>query len=145
VIAAEDVRCGQQAAVVTEALSWLGTPYRHQACEKGVGADCLGVVRGVYGALMGKVPPIPPYPRVLREGEPLLNAARDHLEPANEPSAGDVVLFRLRRRGPASHCGVLIAADRFVHALAGRSVTSTAYSPYWRARTAAAFRFPEAP
>ena len=27
---------------------WIGTPYRHQASLKGVGCDCLGLVRGVW-------------------------------------------------------------------------------------------------
>ena len=35
-----------RAAVVAETLSWLGTPYRHQASLKGIGYDCLGLVRG---------------------------------------------------------------------------------------------------
>ena len=41
------------AAVVAAARSWLGTPYRHQASLKGAGADCLGVVRGVWRELVG--------------------------------------------------------------------------------------------
>lgn len=41
------------AAVVAEALSWVGTPYRHQAALKGLGCDCLGLVRGVWRALYG--------------------------------------------------------------------------------------------
>ena len=33
--------------IVAAARSWIGTPYRHQASLKGVGCDCLGLVRGV--------------------------------------------------------------------------------------------------
>ena len=40
-------------AVVKEALSWLGTPYRHQGSRKGVGCDCLGLVMGVWRAIHG--------------------------------------------------------------------------------------------
>src|SRR5690606_6011340 len=39
--------------IVAEALSWLGTPYRHQAYSKGVGCDCLGLIRGVWRSLYG--------------------------------------------------------------------------------------------
>ena len=47
---------------VAEAEKWIGTPYRHQAAEIGVGCDCLGLIRGVWGALYGTVPGIePPY------------------------------------------------------------------------------------
>ena len=40
----------QRAAVVAEARSWLGTPYHHQACLKGVGADCAQMPLAVYAA-----------------------------------------------------------------------------------------------
>jgi cell wall-associated NlpC family hydrolase len=39
-----------RSAIVAEARTWIGTPYRHQASLKGVGCDCLGLVRGVPGA-----------------------------------------------------------------------------------------------
>lgn len=49
-------------AVVAEAMDWIGTPYRHQASRKGVGCDCLGLVRGVWRALYGREPEAPgPY------------------------------------------------------------------------------------
>jgi NlpC/P60 family putative phage cell wall peptidase len=48
--------------VVSEALSWLGTPYRHQGARKGVGCDCIGLVRGVWQAVYGRAPEEPePY------------------------------------------------------------------------------------
>jgi NlpC/P60 family putative phage cell wall peptidase len=37
--------------IVAETRAWLGTPYRHQASLKGVGCDCLGLVRGVWRAI----------------------------------------------------------------------------------------------
>ena len=40
-----------RAAIVAEARAWIGTRYRHQASVKGVGCDCLGLVRGVWRAL----------------------------------------------------------------------------------------------
>ena len=42
-----------RAAIVAEARGWIGTPYRHQASLKGVGADCIGLVRGVWRAFHG--------------------------------------------------------------------------------------------
>jgi|SRR6516165_2547031 len=39
----------QRAAVVTEALSWLQTPFAHDQCVKGVGADCATFIAAVYG------------------------------------------------------------------------------------------------
>lgn len=38
--------------IVAETRDWIGTPYRHQASLKGVGCDCLGLVRGVWRAVV---------------------------------------------------------------------------------------------
>lgn len=37
--------------VITEARSWIGTPYHHQQCAKGHGVDCGMLVVGVGHAL----------------------------------------------------------------------------------------------
>ena len=39
-------------AIVAEAHRWIGTPYRHQASLRGVGCDCLGLLRGVWREVM---------------------------------------------------------------------------------------------
>jgi len=74
-----------RAAVVAEARSWIGTPYRHQASCKGVGCDCLGLVRGVWRAAIGPEPEAtPPYAADWAEAsgkEALAEAALRHLIP----------------------------------------------------------------
>lgn len=35
----------EAADIVAAARGWIGTPYLHQASLKGVGTDCLGLVR----------------------------------------------------------------------------------------------------
>ncbi|MFZ2468534.1 MAG: peptidase, partial [Parvibaculum sedimenti] len=45
-----------RAAVVAAARAWIGTPYRHQASCKGAGADCLGLVRGLWREFHGAEP-----------------------------------------------------------------------------------------
>ena len=47
-------------AVIAAARGWIGTPYLHQASLKGVGTDCLGLVRGVWREVMGAEPEAPP-------------------------------------------------------------------------------------
>lgn len=48
--------------VVIAARRWIGTPYVHQAALRGAGADCLGLVRGVWREVLGEEPePVPPY------------------------------------------------------------------------------------
>jgi NlpC/P60 family putative phage cell wall peptidase len=137
-----------RAAVVAETLSWIGTPCRHQASLKGVGCDCLGLIRGVWRELFGAEPEsIAPYTPDWAEAsgeETLAKAARRHLEEIAIDAAapGDVVLFRWKQGLPAKHAGVLIEPSRFVHAHQGAAVSAAAYSRWWRERAAYAFRFP---
>lgn len=141
----EESEAALRARIVIETLSWIGTPYRHQASVKGQGADCLGLIRGVFRAVNGTEPgEIPAYPRRLYgPAETLLDGAAAYLTRRATPQLGDVLIFRLRRRQPASHCGILVAPDRFVHAFEGRAVLSTAFEGLWRAKLAASFSFPE--
>jgi NlpC/P60 family putative phage cell wall peptidase len=134
--------------IITEARAWLGTPYRHQASLKGVGCDCLGLVRGVWRALIGAEPQsAPPYSRDWAEAsgkETLAQAARVHLieiQPS-EFAPGDVLLFRYRPHYPAKHAAIITAPTLMVHAHDGAAVAEVAIAPWWRRRLAYAFRFP---
>jgi NlpC/P60 family putative phage cell wall peptidase len=135
-------------AIVAEALSWVGTPYRHQASLKGAGCDCLGLVRGIWRALHGEEPEaMPGYTpdwAEARGAETLAEAARRHFKAIGLATAspGDVILFRWRENLPAKHAGVLIGDGRFVHAQQGAAVATVAFTPWWRRRAAFAFRFP---
>lgn len=101
-------------AIVAEARAWMGTPYRHQASLKGVGCDCLGLVRGVWRALLGEEPErVPGYTRDWAEAggvEALAEAGRRHLVEIDPATArpGDVLVFRMAAGGPAKHVGILI-------------------------------------
>ena len=65
------------------ARGWLGTPYQHQASLKGVGCDCLGLVRGLWRETFGAEPEVPPAyaPDWAEAGleETLAEAGRRHL------------------------------------------------------------------
>lgn len=136
------------AMIVSEARSWLGTPYRHQASLKGVGCDCLGLVRGVWRAVIGSEPETPPpYAPDWAEasgGEPLAEAALRHLIPVtlDEFGPGDVLLFRWRAGLTAKHAAIATAPDAMIHAHDGAAVAEVAISHWWRRRLAYAFRFP---
>jgi NlpC/P60 family putative phage cell wall peptidase len=134
-------------AIISQARLWLGTPYLHQAAARGQGADCLGLVRGLYTELLGVAPEAPPaYTPDWNErhapGEPLLDAARRHLIARGEPAPGAVLIFRVEREGPAKHCGVMTAPDRFIHAYAGRSVIESWLNRWWRERLVGVFDYP---
>jgi NlpC/P60 family putative phage cell wall peptidase len=137
-----------RAAVVACARGWLGTPYHHQASRRGIGADCLGLVRGVWRELYGAEPEVPPpYTRDWTEAtgeETLLGAASRHLVAIDpkEAAAGDVLVFRLRAGLAAKHAAILSGEAAFIHAMEGGPVSEVALTPWWRRRIAGAFRFP---
>ena len=144
-----------RADIVAEARSWIGTPYRHQASLKGAGADCLGLIRGIYRVFCGpEKEPVTPYsPNWAEETrqETLRDAARRHLveidaapfrdgEPLRD---GDVILIRVRDRGPAKHAAIASGPDTIVHAYDRHAVAENALPAAWRRRIAYAFEFPE--
>ncbi|MCF8879272.1 NlpC/P60 family protein [Hyphobacterium sp. SN044] len=132
-------------AALIEARRWIGTPYRHQASVCGAGADCLGLIRGVWRALHGAEPQaLPPYPARWDAGgdDLLLQAAGRWLIPVTEALPGDVILFRLKPGLPARHCGILSTCDTLIHAYWGRAVSETALTQWWRRRIAGVFQFP---
>jgi NlpC/P60 family putative phage cell wall peptidase len=134
--------------VIAAARGWLGTPYHDQASVRGVGCDCLGLVRGVWREVVGAEPlPLPPYGRDWGETgarEPLAEAAREvMLEiPMTERSPGALILFRVRERAVAKHCGILVEPDRFIHAYERTGVVEVRLDAAWRRRLAFAFLFP---
>ncbi|WP_405405313.1 peptidase [Paracoccus sp. Ld10] len=138
-------------AVVDAARLWLGTPYVHQASVRGCGADCLGLIRGVWRDLRGAEPEVPPaYTADWAEcgsTEVLLSAAMRHLCPVGDADwlPGQVLLFRMRQGAIAKHLGILSAAGdapRFVHAYTGHGVIDSPLTPPWQSRIVARFRFP---
>jgi len=134
--------------IVAETRSWIGTPYRHQASLKGIGCDCLGLVRGVWRAIVGEEPErAPPYAPDWAEAtgdESLARAAARHLIaiPFTDIACGDVILFRWRASLPAKHAAIVTAPDMMVHAHDGAVVAEVAIAPWWRRRLAYAFKFP---
>ena len=135
-------------AVVAEAATWIGTPYRHQASLKGVGCDCLGLVRGVWRAVIGPEPEAPPpYTADWAEvtgADMMTEAALRHMAPValNDARPGDVLLFRWRAGLPAKHAAILIDGRRFIHAHEGAAVATAPLRGWWRRHLSAVFRFP---
>lgn len=110
-------------AVSGTALSYRGVPYRLGGADPN-GFDCSGLVWYVYtqhGVAM---------PRTVEEqyrvGE---TVAASRLE------AGDLVFFSTTSRG-ASHVGIMIGGDSFVHAPASNGVVRVEHlgSSYWSQR-----------
>lgn len=138
---------GQRIIAIAE--SWIGTPYRHQGATKGIGCDCIGLIRGVWRELYGEEPePVPAYAPDWAErcGEERLLAAGHRLFgpplALGEAQPGDIVMFRWRPGCAAKHAGILREADRFIHAYEQNAVSLSPLTPSWRRRIVAVHRFP---
>ncbi|MGE0022775.1 MAG: NlpC/P60 family protein [Hyphomicrobium sp.] len=136
-------------AVVAAARGWIGTPYHHQASIRGIGADCLGLVRGVWRDLHGEeAEPAPAYSRDWGEAageETLIDAATRHLVPRRRestPRPGDILIFRMRAGAVAKHAAILATPTTMLHAMEGRRAAEVPFSLWWRRRLAAVFSFP---
>jgi peptidoglycan DL-endopeptidase CwlO len=111
------------AALVDTALSFRGVPYRNGGSDPG-GFDCSGLVQYVFARHGVRLP------RAVREqfevGTPVRLAG---VEP------GDLVFFRISDSA-ASHVGVAIGGDEFVHAPSTRGVVRVERfsAPYWASR-----------
>lgn len=137
-----------RAEIIAQARLWIGTPYMHQASLRGVGCDCLGLVRGVWRACIGPEPEAPGAytPDWAEAGgrEALAEAGARHFTRVDPDdfAGGDVLLFRWRQHTPAKHLAIATSPRAMVHAHDGASVCEAALAPWWRRRLACAFRFP---
>ena len=146
----ETIAVADPELVIAEALRWVGTPYRHQASRLGVGCDCLGLVRGVWRALLGDEPenagPYAPDWAETSKDDPLFAAATKHMlaTAGLEPRRGHVLLFRWRPHMAAKHAGIALDDTRLIHAYQGHAVMISPLVPQWRRRIAGVFAFPAA-
>jgi cell wall-associated NlpC family hydrolase len=117
------------AAIVSLARSFIGTPYRNGGADPG-GFDCSGFTQYVF-AQFGTA-----LPRTVGEQA----TAGDRVD-RRDLRAGDLVFFAIDGR-TVSHVGIVVSADRFVHAPSSRgSVREESLGvAYWQARYAAARR-----
>lgn len=110
--------------LIEEARTWIGTPYKYGGAEKGIAADCSGMVMCVYLESTGiKIP---------------RNSAKQaefctKLD-SEDVRMGDLVFFATGK-DPAkvSHVGIVIDAETFIHASSSKGVVeSKLNSPYFQ-------------
>ncbi len=135
--------------VLAEAMTWVGTPYRHQGRRKGVGCDCSGLVLGVWQAIYCSVFEVPAaYSQDWGESggeEMMFDIASQNFiaKQSRDLTVGDLILFRWRPHLPAKHCGIAASGDSFVHAYEGHAVAVSPIGGPWRRRIAGVFAFPD--
>jgi cell wall-associated NlpC family hydrolase len=116
-----------RAAIVAEAQSWIGTPYRNAQRVKGPkgGVDCLTFIVEVFerAGVIGhyQVPFYPPDWHLHRDVERLLTGVLEYArEIEGPPEPGDIALFRFGRC--FAHGGIVISWPRLIHAWNGAGV-----------------------
>ncbi|MEL6435754.1 MAG: NlpC/P60 family protein [Pseudomonadota bacterium] len=131
-----------------EARAWFGTPYRHQASRRGVGADCLGFVAGVWADVYGDAPGFDrTYARSWAETgehERLLAACHRFCGPvdAKDAQPGDLLVFRFRPEALAKHIAILFPDGFMAHAIDRRPVALEPFTAWWQRHLAGVFRPP---
>jgi peptidoglycan DL-endopeptidase CwlO len=109
--------------MVDAAMSLRGTPYRNGGSDPR-GFDCSGFTQYVFATAGAHLP------RETRE-QFLLGAA----VPVGQQQPGDLVFFSTTAPG-ASHVGIAVGGDQFVHAPSSRGVVriESMTLPYWSRR-----------
>ena len=91
--------------LVTNAMGFLGVPYKRGGNSAETGFDCSGFVRAMYEQTVGMV-----LPRRAKEQA----AATDRID-KNDLQPGDLVFFNTMRRA-FSHVGIYVGDGKFIHA-----------------------------
>jgi len=116
---------GRAQELVLNAMGFMGIPYRWGGSTPETGFDCSGFVQYVFRQAAGLVLPRSSFDQI-RQGA---SVARDDLQP------GDLVFFNTMR-ATASHVGIYIGENRFIHAPSrGKTVEIAEFTnSYWQAR-----------
>ncbi len=117
--------------VTIYAISLVGTPYRHGGNTPETGFDCSGLIGHVYKT-RGAVAMPRTVSRLQDAGQSV---------PPDGIRSGDLVIFS--QRGEATHAGIYVGANRFVHAPSkgGEVRLESLSSKHWAAQQVA-FRRP---
>ena len=138
--------------IVTQARTWLGTPFHHQARLKSKGCDCLGLIVGVVDELELKDKfgqPLSGYDEVTYSKEPngeyLMQKLTELLDevPITEAQAGDLALFTVRDN--PQHMAFLTNYEStlgMIHSYApARRVVEHRLDDDWKSRLVKVFRW----
>ena len=106
--------------VVGEARSWLGTPFKHQACVRGCGVGCGTFLIAVYSSVGIKTPAIDSLPffteqwHLHEREERYLAILEQFARYVESPVAGDIAVFKMGR--VYSHSAIVIDWPTVIHA-----------------------------
>jgi NlpC/P60 family putative phage cell wall peptidase len=137
------------ADVVTEARTWLGTRWQHQAMLKGVAVDCVGLIVGV-GQALGLLDSFdhhaPKYRGYGRQPIPsmMLGGCDEHLDRVDltDLALGDIIVMRVQK--DPQHFAIVTRLDPIyiIHSYTQtNSVTEHGIDREWHSRFVRAYRF----
>jgi NlpC/P60 family putative phage cell wall peptidase len=136
-----------RAQIVNEAREWLGTPWKHQASLKGVGTDCIGLIRGVARAI-GIADPFVTgeairYLGYGRRPDPtlLLEACDEYLD-RGRGALGDIIVMRFETEPQHFALVSCLRPRRMIHAYAqARKVVENGMDALWLSRVVRTYAF----
>jgi cell wall-associated NlpC family hydrolase len=133
-------------ALVAEASSWLGTPFRANAAFKGSGVCCHLFVAEVFMAtgavLRQEFPKADPNHSVSQTDsliEPFMAAMPGFVEVDGPPLPGDILGFRIG--GCTHHLAIVLRGEEMIHAVRRHGVMINRWDdPMWAKRLTRVWR-----
>lgn len=128
--------------LITQARTWIGTPFHHQGRVKGVGCDCLGMLIGVADELklVGNGVLIASLDNVNYSLSPntteLIAKMAEYLQEVRDIEVGDIALLKME--GNPQHLGIITdyvhGGFGILHAIYGNGVVEHALTTSWENR-----------
>jgi cell wall-associated NlpC family hydrolase len=127
-------------ALVTEARSWLGTPFRANAAIKGAGVCCHLYVAEVFMAIRAvkrrEFPQANPNHSLSQTDsliEPFMASMPDFIEVDGPPISGDILGFKIG--GCTHHIAIVLRGEEMIHAVRRHGVMINRWDdPMWAKR-----------
>lgn len=135
--------------ITVEALarSWVGTPYKHQGRQKGVGVDCIGLIWGVAAELGVDNSGVPANYPGTPDGLQLIAGCEKYLvrrEGLDRVRGGVAILYGLDKRPQHfAIVGLYGGQPTMIHAFAKRQrVVEHTWDRFWEERLVRMYDFP---
>jgi hypothetical protein len=120
-----------RSAMVSDAMNYVGTPYKWGGTDPNTGIDCSGFVKNMYGKIGLNLPRTAAEQALV--GQPIYRL--EDLKP------GDRLYFWEAKRGMIGHTGIYQGDGKFIHSSHGHGGVATDYlTPGWRRILVAARR-----
>jgi len=115
--------------LVEEALSYVGTPFRHLGRKPGIGLDCAGLIICAANNVGYNIDAPTVYSRRPRPKELLNNLLQFCVEVDNDGTAGLIHFMRPRAGCRGGHFSIRLDENRIIEAVMGSAVGVNNYDP----------------